>query len=329
MSFLIILPGIIWGASFLFIAEALEALPPNGVTFLRIAIGFAVLSLFPQVRRPIQRSDRSGVFWLGVLWMAFPFSMFPFAEQHVSSATAGMLNGALPLFAVTVASALARRWPARSVLLGLAVGIAGGVLIAAPSMGQATDRRRGVLLILAALVSYGFAVNLARPLQQRNGALPVVWCALGWALLLTAPLGVPAVLHARWSPWPALSLLALGALGTGVALVVMAQAVGRLGAARASAATFIIPPVAVVLGVVVRNESVPGLAITGCTLCLLGAWIIQRGNTAPARAADVSSLSPATVPLVPLPISTRSTAAGINAPAPCLAVSGHGTSGVA
>ena len=87
--------------------------------------------------------------------MAFPFSMFPFAEQHVSSATAGMLNGALPLFAVTVASALARRWPARSVLLGLAVGIAGGVLIAAPSMGQATDSRRGVLLILAALSRMG------------------------------------------------------------------------------------------------------------------------------------------------------------------------------
>ena len=330
MSFLIILPGIIWGASFLFIAEALEALPPNGVTFLRIAIGFAVLSLFPQVRRPIQRSDRSGIFWLGVLWMAFPFSMFPFAEQHVSSATAGMLNGALPLFAVTVASALARRWPARPVLLGLAVGIAGGVLIAAPSMGHATDSRQGVLLILAALVSYGFAVNLARPLQQRNGALPVVWRALGCAMLLTAPLGIPAVLQARWSARPVLSLLALGALGTGVALVVMAQAVGRMGAARASAATFIIPPVAVVLGVIVRNESVPGIAIAGCALCLSGAWIIQRGNTAPARTPDVSSLSPGNVvPLSPLPVSTRSPAAGIKAPAPCLAVSGHGPSGVA
>ena len=141
-----------------------------------------------------------------------------------------------------------------------------------------------------------------------------MWRALGCAVLLTAPLGVPAVLHARWSPRPALSLLALGALGTGVALVVMAQAVGRMGAARASAATFIIPPVAVVLGVVVRSESVPGLAIAGCALCLLGAWIIQRGNMAPARTLDVSSLSPENVPLVPLPVSTRSRPAGSKRP---------------
>ena len=49
----------------------------------------------------------------------------------------------------------------------------------------------GVLLILAALVSYGFAYTLSGPLQQRNGALPVVWRALGVAVILTAPLGVP------------------------------------------------------------------------------------------------------------------------------------------
>ena len=286
------LPGLIWGASFLFIAESLAALPPNGVTFLRVAIGFAVLSGFPQVRRPVARSDRLGVFGLGVLWMAFPFTLFPFAQQHVSSATTGMLNGAMPLFAVIVASAIARRWPAAPVLWGLAVGIAGGVLVAAPSMGGATDSRWGVFLILVALVSYGFAVNLARPLQQRNGALPVVWQALGWALLLTAPLGIPAVLQAHWSWRPLLSLLALGALGTGVANALMAQAAGRVGASRASAATFLIPPVAVVLGVMVRGESVTPVAIAGCALCLLGAWIIQRGAAATAAARGACPATP-------------------------------------
>jgi drug/metabolite transporter (DMT)-like permease len=281
---LVIVPGLIWGASFLFIANALAAVAPNGLTFLRILIGFAVLSCFPQVRQPIARSDRFGVFALGVLWMAFPLSMFPFAEQHVSSATTGMLNGATPLFATIVASVLARRWPTRPVLTGLAVGLTGGVLIALPTMGAAEDSRVGVLLILAALVSYGFALNLARPLQQRNGALPVVWRALGCAVLLTAPLGVPDVLRAQWTVGPAVSLLALGALGTAIATVVMAQAAGRVGPARASGTLFITPVVALALGVLARGESVAVLAVAGCALCLLGAWIIQRGHTAPAPA---------------------------------------------
>ena len=50
---LLVVPGVIWGASFLFIAEGLEAVAPNGVTFTRIAIGFLTLSLFPAARRPV------------------------------------------------------------------------------------------------------------------------------------------------------------------------------------------------------------------------------------------------------------------------------------
>ena len=91
---LLVVPGVIWGASFLFIAEGLAAVAPNGVTFTRIAIGFLTLSLFPSARRPVARADWAGTAALGVLWFAFPLSMFPFAEQHVSSALTGMLNGA-------------------------------------------------------------------------------------------------------------------------------------------------------------------------------------------------------------------------------------------
>ena len=108
---LVVVPGLIWGASFLFIAEGLQAVAPMGVTVVRIAVGFVTLSLVPASRRPIIRSDYAKTAALGVLWLAFPLSMFPFAEQHVSSALAGMLNGATPLFAALVASLLARRAP--------------------------------------------------------------------------------------------------------------------------------------------------------------------------------------------------------------------------
>ena len=79
-----------------------------------------MLSLFPAVRAPLAQGDWRGVIALAVLWMAFPLSMFPLAEQHVSSATTGMLNGAMPLFAVMCASVIARRQPTREVYAGLA-----------------------------------------------------------------------------------------------------------------------------------------------------------------------------------------------------------------
>jgi drug/metabolite transporter (DMT)-like permease len=275
---LLIVPGAIWGASFLFIAEGLEVMGPNGVTFTRILVGFLTLALFPGSRRPVRRGDWLGIALVGVLWMAFPLSMFPYAEQHVSSALTGMLNGAVPLFTAIVAAGIARRWPSRGIASGLAVGLAGGILMALPTVGQGRSTALGALLILAALVSYGFALNVARPVQQRNGALPVIWRAQAVALVLTAPLGLPEVLRARWATGPLLSLLALGVLGTGVAYVLTVMAAGRVGATKASATAFLIPPVALLLGVLVRGEHVATLSVVGGVVCLVGAWLMRRAQ---------------------------------------------------
>ena len=290
---LLVLPGVIWGASFLFIAEGLDAVSPNGVTFFRIVVGFATLSLVPAARRPIAKSDRLGTALLGVLWFAFPLSMFPFAEQHVSSALTGMMNGALPLFAAAIASIVARQLPSRATIAGLAVAFAGAIMIALPGSssidGASGDAQQslGIGLILMALVSYGFAINLARPLQQRNGALPVVWRAQAVALVLTAPLGVPAVANAHWSARPLASLIALGVGGTCLANVLAATAAGRLGATRASATAFLMPVVALILGVTLRHERVAALSIVGCAICLFGAWLIRQAGMATAGEAPL------------------------------------------
>jgi drug/metabolite transporter (DMT)-like permease len=79
-----------------------------------------------------------------------------------------------------------------------------------------------------------------------------------------------------------LALLALGAFGTAMAYVLVAVAAGRVGATRASATTFLIPPVALVLGVVVRDERVAWLSVLGGAVCVAGAWLIRRAQMEPA-----------------------------------------------
>ena len=282
---LIAIPGIIWGASFLFIAEGLKSIGPVGVSFMRIVVGFLSLTLFPAARKSVDRRAWPGIALLGVLWFAFPLSMFPFAEQRVSSAITGMLNAVTPIFVAIVATAVARKPPSRRVLLGLLTGLAGSVLIALPSVKEGHSSGLGVVLILAASLSYGFALNLARPLQQQHGALPVIWRALGVALILTAPLGLRDLTRAHWILGPLLCLLVLGAFGTGIAFVLLATATGRVGATRASGAAFLMPPVALLLGLLVHGEHVAFLAIVGSALCVAGAWGIRPrlGPTSQSR----------------------------------------------
>jgi drug/metabolite transporter (DMT)-like permease len=274
----IALPGLIWGASFLFIAEGLEAVGPNGVTFLRLVIGFATLACFRGSWKSIPRTDWWWIAAVGLVWMAFPLSMFPYAEQRVTSALTGMLNGGVPLTTAIVAALLVRKLPARGILLGLAVGLFGVILVALPALDEGRNSIDGVLMIVAAVIGYGVALNIARPLQVKYGALPVIWRAQGVAVLLTAPLGVPALAEAHWTLWPALSVLLLGMGGTAIAFVMMTTNAGRFGATRASGTTFLMPPVALLLGLLVRHERVELLSVIGGAICVLGAYVMARAQ---------------------------------------------------
>ena len=176
-------PGLVWGTSFFFIAEGLEAFPPAMITPMRILFGFLTLAMFPTARNGrIEAVDRKRVALLGVIWMAIPLSLFPFAEQHVSSSVTGMLNGATPIFVTAVAAFLAHRLPRRQAIVGLAIGFLGVVLIALPAGGGGDNSWFGIGLIFIALVFYGFALNVAVPLQQKYGSIPLMWRVQGVAL---------------------------------------------------------------------------------------------------------------------------------------------------
>src|SRR4051794_16586314 len=51
-NILLLTPGLVWGPSFLFIAEGLRAVGPAGVAFGRLAVGVLTLLLVPAARRP-------------------------------------------------------------------------------------------------------------------------------------------------------------------------------------------------------------------------------------------------------------------------------------
>ncbi len=276
---LLSIPALIWGSSFLLIAEGLESLEPGTVTWLRIVFGFAALSCFPSSRRvSIAPEDRTRVLLVGLVWMAFPMTMFPIAEQWLDSSVTGMLNGSMPLFAASIAAMLLRRPPGRTQLIGLAVGFLGVVMIGVPSLQSGSRTALGAGLVILAMVSYGIAANLVVPLQHHYGAVPVIWRAQIAAVVLTAPYGLAGLPASTFEWRPVLAVLALGALGTGIAFIVATTLVGRVGATRGSVMAYLIPVVALVLGVVVRDENVAALAIAGMAVVLAGAWITSRAG---------------------------------------------------
>lgn len=279
----------IWGSSFLFIAIGLDDLEPGLVTSLRIAFGALGLSLAPASRQPVERGDWPRVAMIGLVWVAIPFTLFPLAQQYIDSSVAGMINGAVPLLTAVVAGLMLWRRPSLRLTIGLAVGFVGVALISVPSLRGADAQPLGVGLAFAAISCYAFALNLAVPLQQKYGALAVLLRVLLVAVVLTAPYGLASVPGSTFS-WSALAaMVVLGFFGTGVAFVAMTTLAGRVGATRSSIAIYFTPVVAIVLGVVFRDEHVAGLAVVGTALVLAGAWLSSRAEPTAEDPAEVES----------------------------------------
>jgi drug/metabolite transporter (DMT)-like permease len=268
--------GAIWGASFLLIAIGLNAFEPGLVTWLRVGAGAVTLAVLPAARTRIDRADLPRVVTMSIVWVAVPFTLFPLAQQHVSSAIAGMLNGGMPILAAVVASLMLRRAPKGVHVVGLIIGAAGVAAIAIPTAEAGSSETIGVLMLLAAVSCYAVGINIAAPLQQRYGSIPVMARMLAIAAAITAPFGLASVPSSRLAAGSLVAVLVLGSVGTGVAFLLMGRLVGRVGSTRAAFATYLIPVVALLLGVIVRGEAVEPLAVAGIGAVIAGAMLASR-----------------------------------------------------
>lgn len=229
--------ALIWGSSFLFMRIAVDNLRPGLVAFLRLALGVATLALFPATRRPVPWSAWPRIALVGISWMAAPFFLFSVALQWIDSSVAGMLNGAVPLFAAVIAAGVARRMPGWRQQLGLTIGLLGVVVVSMPSTAGASA-----------------------------SALP----------------------EASFSVRSALAIIALGALGTGVAFGMFVTLVGRVGSTRASVTAYFLPPVAIMMGALVLREPLGPSAFVGTLLIIAGAYLVSRAESAKAAATTLA-----------------------------------------
>ncbi|MEM9597998.1 MAG: DMT family transporter [Acidobacteriota bacterium] len=270
--------ALIWGSSFLWIDLGLEGLRPGVIAACRVLLGAAALACFPQARRGVDPSDLGRIALMGILWMGIPLVLFPMAQQWIDSSVAGMINGAVPLSTAAWATVLLGRLPGPSQRLGLVIGFGGVVAIALPQLVSSQATALGVGMVAFSVVLYGLAANLAVPLQQRYGALPVLLRAQLVSLVVVIPFGLADLADSRWNPTALLAMLPLGILGTGLAFVMMIALVGRVGSTRGSVPIYLGAPVAVALGVVVLGETVHPAAIVGTALVLTGAWLTSRSE---------------------------------------------------
>ena len=297
----VVLLSFIWGWSFLLIKVALRGMTPPTVAFARIVFGMVVMLLVCRVRGVELPRDPTA--WrhfavMGLAYSAVPFTLLAWGEQHITSALASVVNATTGMFtAVFAAVGLGERLR-RPQVAGLLVGLLGVAVAAGLS---ARDLRSssgaGVLAVLAVSASYGFAFVYAR--LHLSGTPPLVAAAgqLVTGAVLAAPLAFVTTAIDGFSPTPRelLAVAVLGMFGTGIAYLVNYRSIAEIGATKASLVTYLVPVVAVALGVVFLDEAFHARLVVGGALVVAGVALVQGRFRGRLRDAG---LPPAAVALV-------------------------------
>ena len=264
----------IWGASFMFIKVAVRELTPGVVVFGRVLIG--AVSLVPAIpfllgwRRMWRELRRHavGLVVLGVLNAALPFWLLAWSEERLDSGLSAVLQASTPLFTALLAFGFSRKDRVQgTALVGVLVGFLGvALLVGAQHRGDVVS----ALAVLATAFCYAAGALYAG--VRLNDSPPVVtsFGSLGAAAVLTLPLGVAQLPSHAPSLKAAGSVIALGALGLGVAYLLYFGLIAGAGAQSAVLVTYLVPALALAYGSRFLDEPVTTTAVGGLALILVG-----------------------------------------------------------
>ena len=281
--------GAIWGASFLFIKVLVDETSALEVVQGRLFFGALAVGVVMAGRRtpiPRERALWPGVVPWALFGVAVPFALIAWAEEHIESGAASVLNSSMPLFTALFAAAFLadeRLTPMR--MAGLAVGFVGVIALTGGDVYDLGDSSvLGELAVVGAAACYGASAVYGRTLLRHSEplGLSAVQLTVGLLLVLPVLLAVRGVPDYSLSVEAWLSLLALGVLGTGMGPVMYLWLVDHTGSVRASLVTYVIPIVGLFLGWAVLGESIGPNTILGGAL-IIGGVAAVMGGQAPAR----------------------------------------------
>jgi len=277
---LFILLCLIWGSTWMAIKIGLEDAPPMYTLSVRLLLSLVVFHILARLKRvALPRGVRS---WLrlgypGLFIYGLSYAPVYWAETYINSALTAVLFASFPFFVALFSLGLLRvERLGLTAWLGLAVGFTGIVVVSYDSLQTGPDLFVGSLLVLlATMAAAAGAVFHKRSFSQQNvylsavaqitvGTLPVI---------LITPL-VENIGDFALTATSVGSILYLTVIGTVVAFLAYYWLLSRTRAIYTSLFAFVVPLVAIFIGVVLFDESLTLTIVFGTVMILSGVVLV-------------------------------------------------------
>jgi drug/metabolite transporter (DMT)-like permease len=270
-----------WSSAFVGIRAAGRGLAPGPLSLGRLAVGSLALGVFMLMRRDPLPRGRALLFTAvcGVLWFGVYNVALNSAERRVDAGIAAMLVNVGPILIAILAGVVLREGFPPRLLAGCVVSFSGAAVIGIAVSRHGVNQIWGVVLCFVAALAYAGGVVSQKPVLRGSSALAVTWLActigalscLGFAPQLARQLGHAHASVVEWTVY-------LGVAPTAIGFVCWAYGLSRTTAGRMGSTTYLVPPLALLMGWAILGEIPPLLALPGGLLCLAGVALARSSG---------------------------------------------------
>jgi drug/metabolite transporter (DMT)-like permease len=275
----IIVTVLAWASAFIVIRGTATFFTGGALALGRLLVGSVLLSLAMIGRKWVRPTGRElllvGAF--GITWFGAYNVVLNIAERTLDAGTTAMVVNTGPILIALGAGWILREGIPKWLAIGGAVAFVGVVFIGIGTGGAGLGSGIGVVWALVAAITYAAGVLFQKPALRRLPPAQVTW--LGCVVGTVACLPFTGELVAGLAAAPARAILGvvyLGAVPTALAFSTWAYALARMPAGQLGISTYVVPPLAIVLGFIVFAEVPAPLAIAGGAICLVGVALSRR-----------------------------------------------------
>ncbi len=274
--------ALVWGSSFILIKKGLTAFSAGEVGALRIvsAAAFLLPVAVPKIGK-LSAKQKWILLVIGFVGSFIPAFLFAIAQTSLSSSLTGILNALTPLCTLLLGAAFFGKTITAKNGIGLGIGFIGSLILILGGTGNSVGEFNiYALLVIGATICYGLNLNIIKNYTPELN--PVIITSV--SLLFVLPLAAVYLFgftdfaeHAQQpaSHWPLLAVIALGVIGTALALILFNKLVQMQTAVFASSVTYVIPIVAVIWGVL-DGEALSVYHFLGMGAILCGVYVANR-----------------------------------------------------
>jgi putative membrane protein PagO len=277
--------SLIWSSTWIAIKVGLESLPPFLSLGIRFFVAFLFLASYIRLQKiKFPRSVREHLFFLafGMINFTGGYAFVYWGEQYIPSGLTSVLFSIMPFYVLIISW---RLFPQDKIswqkILGVSLGFAGLVVIFRDQLDiKAMDQNvfYGMLAVLIAPLFSAFGAIMGKKATLRMNpfvlnTLPLFYSSVFFFILSCF---VEQNTHPLFDARAIFSILYLGLFGTSIAFVMYFWMMKHTSVIMMSMITYVTPPLALIWGWIILDESISSLLVLGLLFIFSGIYIVRK-----------------------------------------------------